>query len=284
MLNTVDEEEMDSIDMYGAVHQGRGFTGYLREFDSGFINYETYINGISRGPDYVIDGEGVLDSFYHKSVGQIVLGGLYRWGQDGELLSEKIIDDAGRVRTLKEWDRSGGLIVSKVGPEMAALADSENKMESWKSLPQIYPPEEVKPGQFAMTVSADHLEFDGTRDRYMLNGHDYTGNIYYENPAGTVEVRTMVHGSHEGSVFRWSARGIVIAQGMCRHPYGLVGPWHEWDELGLLLREIIYDAVGNKIIHRELDEAQNIVSQEYFDPITLMTDPETGEKYPAPWL
>lgn len=46
----------------------------------------------------------------------------------------------------------------------------------------------------------------------------------YENSDGTVEVRTMVHGRQGGGVLRWSAQGIVIAQGVFRHPRGLVGP------------------------------------------------------------
>ncbi|GHC83820.1 hypothetical protein GCM10007079_25260 [Nocardiopsis terrae] len=57
----------------------------------------------------------------------------------------------------------------------------------------------------------------------------------------------------------WSPSGKLTLQGVHQDPYGPVGPWHEWDEQGRLLRETIYDALGNKIIHRELDENLNIV-------------------------
>lgn len=101
---------------------------------------------------------------------------------------------------------------------------------------------------------------------------------------GRKELRTFIEGLEDGPVLIWNPSGKLIAQGNRCHLYGLVGPWHEWDEQGRLLREIIYDALGNKIIHRELDENQNIVKQERFEPATLMTDPETGEQHPAPWL
>ncbi|WP_211718971.1 hypothetical protein [Nocardiopsis sp. MG754419] len=76
----------------------------------------------------------------------------------------------------------------------------------------------------------------------------------------------------------------IIMLGVRRSPHGPVGPWHEWDEQGRLLRETIYDALGNRIIHRELDEDQNIIRQEHFEPAALLTDARTGEQRPAPWL
>ncbi|OKI22041.1 hypothetical protein A6A08_20515 [Nocardiopsis sp. TSRI0078] len=75
-----------------------------------------------------------------------------------------------------------------------------------------------------------------------------------------------------------------MLQGLRQNPHGPVGPWHEWDEEGRLLRETVYDALGNRIIVRELDEHCDIVKQEKFAPTKLLTDPETGEERPAPWL
>ncbi|MGW8439315.1 hypothetical protein ACWGKS_29605 [Nocardiopsis sp. NPDC055879] len=284
MLRVINEEEMDFIDEFQASYQGEGFTGYAVELDSGFVNYRTYISGIARGPEYTRTSDGMLDSFSHVAVNQPVLGGSYTWGEDGELLSEIIFDDSQRIHTVKKWDSFGSLTTSRVGPEVQHQENGYGQTNAWKRIPKVYPPGEIEPGQFAMTVSVEHLDFDETRGKYGLHKNAYTGDVFYGNVDGTVEVRTMVDGRQEGSVFRWSAQGGVIAQGVCRHPYGLVGPWHEWDEQGRLLRETIYDALGNKIIHRELDENQNIVKQERFEPATLMTDPETGEQHPAPWL
>lgn len=121
-------------------------------------------------------------------------------------------------------------------------------------------------------------------DEFHLHGKPFTGDAVYRCHNGETEARAVVDGREEGRVFRWSASGKLIVQGVRRHPYGPIGPWHEWDERGRLLRETIYDALGNKIIHRELDENQDIVKQERFRPETFMTDPDTGERCPAPWL
>ncbi|MBE3000122.1 hypothetical protein IDM40_15615 [Nocardiopsis sp. HNM0947] len=71
---------------------------------------------------------------------------------------------------------------------------------------------------------------------------------------------------------------------MLHHPYGRVGPWHEWDETGRLLSETVYDALGNRIIDRHFDETGNLAHEQHHEPTHLWTDPDTGQERPAPWL
>ncbi|PWV44948.1 hypothetical protein BDW27_12062 [Nocardiopsis sp. L17-MgMaSL7] len=115
-------------------------------------------------------------------------------------------------------------------------------------------------------------------------GKPYSGEAHARTEDGGLKVWTFMEGSEDGPFTVWNASGKLILLGVRRHPYGKVGPWHEWDEEGRLLSETIYDALGNRIIHRELDENLNFVKQERFEPTTLQTDPETGRQSPAPWL
>ena len=118
----------------------------------------------------------------------------------------------------------------------------------------------------------------------LYKGMPFTGEaVIYENGA-RVGLRTFVEGSEDGPRLRWSPSGKLVAQGVFRSAIGPVGAWHEWDEEGRLLSETIYDALGNRIIFRGMDEAGNIAKEEIFPPVRLLRDSETGEERPAPWL
>ncbi|WP_239643889.1 hypothetical protein [Nocardiopsis kunsanensis] len=97
-------------------------------------------------------------------------------------------------------------------------------------------------------------------------------------------MRQVLDGREEGPVWEWSPVGKLVLQGVLHHPYGRVGPWHEWDETDRLVSETIYDALGNRIIDRRLDEVGNIAHEERYEPARLWRDPETGQERPAPWL
>ncbi|XKK41150.1 hypothetical protein HFP72_12750 [Nocardiopsis sp. ARC36] len=117
-----------------------------------------------------------------------------------------------------------------------------------------------------------------------LDGFPFTGEVAITREDGRTEIRTLLEGLEDGPVLICTEDGKLVIQGMRRHPHGPVGPWHEWDEEGRLLRETVYDALGNRVLHRELDSHGNIVRQERFEPRTLLQSPETGEEHPAPWL
>ncbi|GAA0976561.1 hypothetical protein GCM10009551_011840 [Nocardiopsis tropica] len=118
----------------------------------------------------------------------------------------------------------------------------------------------------------------------LYKGMPFTGEaVIYENGA-RVGLRTFMEGSEDGPRLKWSPSGKLVAQGIFRSTVGPVGAWHEWDEEGRLLSETIYDALGNRIIFRRMDEAGNIAKEEVFLPERLLRDPGTGEERPAPWL
>ncbi|MBE2998830.1 hypothetical protein IDM40_08950 [Nocardiopsis sp. HNM0947] len=71
---------------------------------------------------------------------------------------------------------------------------------------------------------------------------------------------------------------------MLHHAYGKIGPWNEWGAQARLVRQTIFDALGNRIIERHFDEAGNIAHEERNAPTRLWRDPATGEERPAPWL
>ncbi|WP_116244585.1 toxin-antitoxin system YwqK family antitoxin [Nocardiopsis sp. FIRDI 009] len=134
-------------------------------------------------------------------------------------------------------------------------------------------------------IDIDELEFPGdSSGAALLDGKPFTGEAVRHADGRRVELRTFIEGYEDGPVLRWSPSGKLIVQGSRKHPHGAVGPWHEWDEEGRLLRETVYDALGNQVMTRELDRSGNIVKEERTAPTRLRQDPETGERAPAPWL
>ncbi|WP_017599158.1 toxin-antitoxin system YwqK family antitoxin [Nocardiopsis lucentensis] len=134
-------------------------------------------------------------------------------------------------------------------------------------------------------IDINELEFpDDAPGTALLDGKPFTGEAVRYVDGRRVELRTFIEGTEDGPVLRWAPSGKLIGQGSGKHPHGAVGPWHEWDEEGRLLRETVYDALGNRIMTRELDRSGNIVKEERSVPTRLREDPETGEYRPAPWL
>lgn len=273
-MKKVDFDELDSNNERYADFEGQGFTGYAVEQEPGYISYRSFIRGIAQGPDYTITESGILVDYVILSINKPTVGVVIGWDEEGNLTSEKIPGLDGRMLLHREWDSHGKI----------NLENKEHGFTPWVEIPKISTPDNVSAGSFTSTVKFEDLRQGTDHHEFHLNGEPFTGNVFHQSVNGEIEVRAVVDGREEGRVFRWSSTGKLIAQGVRRHPHGPVGPWHEWDERGRLLREIIYDALGNKIIHRELDDDQNIVQQEHFEPTTLMTDPETGEQRPAPWL
>ena len=122
------------------------------------------------------------------------------------------------------------------------------------------------------------------RSEATYEGVPFTGEaIIYENGI-RVRLRTFVEGMEDWLRLEWDASGKLVRQGKFHFAHGAVGAWHQWDEEGRLLSETIYDALGNRIIVREMDESGNIGKEEIFPPERLLRDAETGEERPAPWL
>ncbi|WP_199560662.1 hypothetical protein [Nocardiopsis sp. L17-MgMaSL7] len=134
-------------------------------------------------------------------------------------------------------------------------------------------------------IESEHLQFSEENPGCGYHdGEPYSGQVVRELEDRQVELTTYEEGFENGQVLIWEPGGKLVCQGIRRHKHGRVGSWQGWDEEGRLLWEKIYDALGNLILHRELDGSLNIVKQERFEPVTFMADPETGEQRPAPWL
>lgn len=286
-MKKVDFDELESSNERYADFEGEGFTGYAVEREPGYVSYRTFIRGMAHGPDYTLTESGVLVDFEILAINKPTVGAAISWNAEGSLASERIEASSGGLVVNREWDDRGNLSHEKKSQPYAPVSGVGGAGSGpipWVDIPKISAPDSIRPGSFSAAVRVENLLQDADSGEYILNGLSFTGDVFYQNSTGEMEVRAVVDGLEEGRVFRWASTGEFIGQGVRRYPYGPVGPWHEWDEQGRLLREIIYDVLGNKIIHRELDESQNIVTQEHLEPAALMTDPETGERYPAPWL
>ncbi|WP_249188445.1 hypothetical protein [Nocardiopsis sp. MG754419] len=280
-------DELDSNNERYAYFKGQGFTGYAVESEPGYVSHRAFIRGVAQGCDYTINESGTLADFAILAPYRPIVGAVIGWDEDGHLTSEKISDEVGRLLIHREWDSRGNLhleLSSELSKMNRFLDQADHHRSPWLDIPQAAALSDVTPENCTSTVRVADLQQESDGGLFYLRGQPFTGDVLFRSLVGAIEVRAVVDGREEGPVFRWSLSGNLIIQGVRRHPHGPVGPWHEWDEQGRLLRETIYDALGNKIIHRELDENQNIVEQEHFAPTTLMIDPETGEQYPAPWL
>ncbi|GHD35118.1 hypothetical protein [Nocardiopsis kunsanensis] len=112
----------------------------------------------------------------------------------------------------------------------------------------------------------------------------YWGFLATAEDGGRTRVRSVLDGREEGPVWGSESSGELVLQGMLHHAYDQVGPWHEWDGTDHLLSETSYDALGNRITDRRLDDAGNVAHEERYDPVRLWRAPDTGEDRPAPWL
>lgn len=285
-MRDVDYEFFDHIDDTSAVLDGEGFTGRAVQEDLGAFIYQIFINGSPWGPDYFMDTTGRLLEYSNSYGGGQWVGPRYEWDSSGNLVKEEIMDSHCMLRVVREWDSQGRLTLNEEYEpgELKKSLWEELGPWRWRTIPI---PSELGENSdedaWWQAKDINTLTFDD-QGAACLKGNKYSGEAYSWSEGGGLEARTFMNGWENGPLSVWDSNKKLIRLGITRAPYGRVGPWHEWDEQGRLLREVIYDALGNKIIHRELDENQNIVSQERFEPATLMTDPETGEQHPAPWL
>lgn len=280
-LRTVDAEVLGDPDASDAMTESGGFTGVLLEKDGPNLTFvRTVVVGRNDGPCfYRLDSGGLIE--YGNYYGGLDRGPSHEWDEDGNLI-EEITDTLTR-----RWDASGRL----VHLERRSSRDGE---EAPISSPRV-PPHPDEPGArgHVEAVRLTDLVFG---DRVTYTGDPYTGTAVLADADGGCRAHTFIEG-HEFGPFRvWSPSGGLIVQGVRGRVrgrpgpepggglYGPVGPWHRWDERGRLLREVVHDALGNRIIRRELDESGDIVEQERYEPVVRMEDPVTGERRAAPWL
>lgn len=279
-MKIVNLESLDFPDEWSAEHEGEPFTGYSLEEEDGYSSFQLFISGTANGPDYIRAKTGFLISYGNRSRFGLTPGASYDWDIDGNLISEIIKDDTGKSIIEREWNSSGELVngVCKI-----PNTDSE-KATSWLKVPPLVFAQEARSGDFSVSLSSEDLDTTSGEGVFLLQDKPFTGRVFHEKSDGRIEVRTMVDGFEHGPVFYWSPEGHLITQGVRKHPYGPVGPWHEWDKEGRLLQETIYDALGNQILIREFDKNCNIIKQKRVSPTKLLVNPESGDKQPAPWL
>lgn len=280
-LQVVRAEDIGYPDESSVMIDGNAFTGILIEEDSTSISYHrTVVRGRNDGPCYYRRDNGTLAE-YGNYYGGLDRGPSHEWDEHGNLIDEAFETfDSSYIR--RTWDTSGRLINEDIPNDKRE--DNNRKFNEFTSSPRLrIPSHPDSPGPEGRieAVRLNDLEF-GELVNY--SGKPYTGKSISFSDSGVIEVRNFIEGWEFGPYWMWSPKGNLILQGVHCHRSRKVGPWHEWNEQGHLLHETIYDSLGNRIIHRKLDENQNIIKQEYFDPTTLMTDPETGEQRPAPWL
>ncbi|WP_433699778.1 hypothetical protein [Nocardiopsis sp. CA-288880] len=280
----VDFEALEFPDEWSAEYDGAPFTGYSLEKEDGYSSFQLFISGKANGPDYILTKVGFLVSCGNRTRIGRLLGASYDWDVDGNLISETIKDEEGVVHIDRRWESSGALVEGSDCISRNITGRGSEASAPWLRTPPVVAPQDAQSGRFSEAVSVEGLEISPENQALLLHGENFTGRAFHQETDGRSETYTVVDGFEHGPVLKWSASGRLVTQGLRRHPHGAVGPWHEWDEEGRLLSETIYDTLGNRIIHRELDDQCNIVRQERFEPRTLLRSPETGEEHPAPWL
>ena len=246
-MKRFDSDEIDFLDDVTARLPEGSMTGQSVEKDGDNLDIQTFIHGYALGPAFVLSKDGTLLE-YSNCVGNLEIGPHFSWHPNGNLKEEKVNDFSSGVTSMhRSWSESGALLREEVA----------RNSDAWRQIP----PHPDKPGlnEYIEVPAIRDLKFG---EQATLQGVPYSGEAISLSEAGDTELLTFVEGVEEGPFLRWSSRGNLVLQGLRHGLYGPIGPWHEWDEQGRLLREIIYDALGNKIIHRELDESQNVVSQE----------------------
>lgn len=280
-MKKVDADELEYLDELTVRLSGESFTGQAVEKDGEYSHYQTFTKGYALGPSYLVGGDGSLLEYANR-IGNLAVGPYFTWRRDGELLEEGVLDFSDRsVRLLRKWGADGLLLHEEKNPPRDPSVDpvtGRRRFRLWRSVP----PHPDAPGLDGY-VEAVRLRDLDVGDRLTYRGSPYTGEAV-SLEAGKVQMRTFVEGFEDGPFLAWSTSGKLITQGLTRSPYGPVGPWHEWDEEGRLLSETVFDALGNRIIVRELDGIGNIVTQRRFRPTRLVRDGDSGEERPAPWL
>ncbi|OOC53265.1 MULTISPECIES: toxin-antitoxin system YwqK family antitoxin [Nocardiopsis] len=289
-MRRVDDEELDHLEETTAVLHGEGFTGQVVEADETEVTARTFVNGVASGPDLSWNGRGQLVSLGNLATGGLPVGPSHHWDAQGRLVFEYVNDVSGNHRLSRRWDASGRLVSEERHEAQFGGFDpatGERVFLPWQRIrlaPDMRPPEH---GGFLPAVGLDALtvsDVEGLGRRVLLKGTPYTGEAVTRDRRGRAQMHTFVEGVEDGPTLTWAPSGKLVIQGITQHPHGPVGPWHQWDEQGRLLREIVHDALGNRVIVRELDRSGNITREERRPPTRLARDPETGAEHPAPWL
>ena len=288
MMIRVDEEELDFDGEDYAEYQGVKFTGYSVEDDGDLINIASFVGGRSCGVQFSAWKEsGGLKYYSNSTFRDVVVGGSYQWNLEGNLISEVITGLSWSSRVLRKWEESGALLSDAREKGVGHELDEQRLglgFVPWMKQPRMGSIGNYTNWRFTLAVREGEARCDSLDERFRLRGESFWGYLVSTTTGGRTRMRQILDGREEGPVWEWSPVGKLVLQGVLHHPYGRVGPWHEWDETGRLLSETIYDALGNRIIDRRLDEVGNIAHEERYEPARLWRDPETGNERPAPWL
>ncbi|WP_223839802.1 toxin-antitoxin system YwqK family antitoxin [Nocardiopsis deserti] len=271
-----------------ATHLGRPFTGLSVTTGTHETSAQTFVEGVQKGPELSWHENGQLIALGNTHADGLPVGPLHYWDTEGNLAYEHVNDASGSPRITREWDESGNLVGEERHEDHGDGTDTgDEAFPPWQWIrlaPGMRAPDR---GGFLPAVSVRDLttaEVEGRGRRALYGGTPYTGEAVTLDRRGRVEMRTFVGGVEDGPTLTWASSGKLVVQGITQRPHGPVGPWHQWDERGRLLREVVHDALGNRIIVRELDGAGNIAREERRPPARLVRDPETGREHPAPWL
>lgn len=290
-MNTIGHHHLDfTRDEDLALLDGAPFTGRSVATTSHETSAQVYVDGLMEGPSASWDSSGRLTFLGWIHGGGMPVGVRHRWDPAGALILEEVNDTAGNQRLTRRWDASGRLVSEGHRPRLFASSDpgtGEKVFLAWQQLRVSAAMPRPAHQEFLVVPDIDDLaveNVEGLGRRVLFQGSPYTGEAVTRDHRGRVEMHTFVGGVEDGPTLAWSPSGKLVVQGLTQHPHGPVGPWHQWDGQGRLLRETVHDALGNRVIVRELDQAGNIIREERRAPTRLARDPETGREHPAPWL
>ncbi|WP_236567630.1 MULTISPECIES: hypothetical protein [unclassified Nocardiopsis] len=269
---------------------GEPFTGWATVTEGAERSAQAFVGGVARGPEILWDPSGQVTYVGFFSLGRIMAGPSHQWDGEGHLVSEHVNDFSGDPLLSRSWDASGRLVHEErysASPAGSGQPTGEHGSRPWRRIRVAAGTAPPEPGGAAPVPRVEDLRVSRTGadgPLVLLHGRPFTGEAVTRDPWGRTEMHTFVEGVEDGVTLTWSPGGALVTQGITRYPHGPVGPWHQWDERGRLLRETVHDALGNRIIVRELDEAGDIVREERRPPARLARDPRTGQERPATWL
>jgi antitoxin component YwqK of YwqJK toxin-antitoxin module len=289
-MNTIDHAHLVFDEDGIALLDGSPFTGTAVRAGEEEVRSQVYVDGFMEGPSATWDGNGQLVALGCVYGGGMRVGAFHRWDPTGALVLEEVDDVAGNRRLTRAWDPAGRLTREERHERLFASADPETGRKvdlAWQKLRVSARMAQPRNQEFLIVPDLEDLtvvEAPGTERRVLFEGAPYTGEAVTDDGRGGVQMHTFVEGVEDGFTLVWSPGGKLVLQGITRRPHGPVGPWHHWDEQGRLLRETVHDALGNRVIVRELDETGDIVREEHRPPTRLARHPGTDEELPALWL